>query len=87
LQTVQTCDCLIKIQHSIIPAFSETDFPFLDTKPEVDEFKVNKGRRNANAQLLSKKLAGQAFILKQVVGQNGQRTKILGKVRTLCKSQ
>lgn len=60
--------------------FSELDFPALDSKPEVDDFKVNKGRRNANEQLLAKKLAGQAFVLKQVVGQAGKQVKIIGKV-------
>jgi hypothetical protein len=83
---VQACDNSWKfnIAHSSISIFSETDFPLLDTKPEVDDFKVNKGRRNANEQLLAKKLAGQAFVLKQVIG--GQRAKI-GKVNFKWKFQ
>lgn len=43
----------------------------------MDDFKKVKGRRNASEQLLQKKLAGQAYVLKQVVGQG----KGIGKKR------
>jgi hypothetical protein len=54
--------------------FSEAEFPFLDSKPEIDEYKpkVNKNKGG-------KKRSGQTYVLKQVVGQ-GQRGKAIGKV-------
>ncbi|KAI6186815.1 hypothetical protein M3Y98_00173900 [Aphelenchoides besseyi] len=57
---------------------SEADFPLL-AKPEVDQYKP-KSRRNAGEQLLQKKMAGQGYVIKQMVG-DGPRTKTLGKKR------
>ncbi|CAD5232081.1 unnamed protein product [Bursaphelenchus xylophilus] len=57
-----------------VPDLSESEFPFLEGKPEVDR-KTSKGRRHAGEQLLMKRLAGQGFVMKTVLdtGALGKR--------------
>jgi len=79
-KTIKNATAVVAANQETPFFLSESDFPLLDSKPEVDDYKPSKRRNNANVKLLEKKLQGQGIVLKQVVGQ-GQRSKAIGKKR------